>query len=157
MGNFSRKSWREEKRQFAKFNASRGNNIKMDLKKWVMRMWTRFVLLRSGFSDRFLWTPWWKAESCWTTCGTVSFLRTLSLEVTGAHTHTHTHFDLSFGGCVRECARVCVLPSRPLSSGSRIQYVVLTRKPPGCYLFKMNFSSFPRAVKLGQPSYSAVY
>ena len=44
-----------------------------------------------------------------------------------------------------------------MSSGPRIRYVVLRRKPPGCYLFKINFSSFPLAMKSGQPSDSAVY
>ena len=128
---------REEKRPFAKFNAWRWNTIKMDLMKWGLRLCTWFVVLRSGFSDRFLSTRWSKAESCWTTWATVSFLRTtwatvsflrtVPLEVTGLHTHTHTHthtnkhthiyalthtsINLSFGEAevyVSACVHVCV-------------------------------------------------
>jgi len=43
----------------------------MDLLKWGVRLWTRFIVLRSGFSDRFLSTRWSKAGSCWTTWATL--------------------------------------------------------------------------------------
>lgn len=148
---------REEKRPFAKFSAWRWNTIKMDLVKLG-------VDLVHGVQIRIQWQVLVKTllkggKLLLDHLGDRQFLRTLSLEAISLHTRARaralarTSSFLSFGEAeVCVCCRLGRCVFRP-----RIWYVTLRRKPPGCYLFKINFSSFPRAVKVGQPSDSAVY
>lgn len=125
-------------------------------------MWTWFMLLRSGFSDRCLWTPWWKAHSCWTARATTAFLKTHFFWVVCLHTRTHSRarmhspIDLSFGGAIIDKS-VCVFCRSGrcvfrLPDPVRCSYM----ETSWLLFLKVNVSSFPRAMKLGQPSGSAV-
>jgi hypothetical protein len=48
-----------EKRRFGKRRHKWGDNIKMILKEWEMKVWTGFICLRRGFGNRLLWTRKW--------------------------------------------------------------------------------------------------